>query len=141
MSRTITSIDPVRGFLMLASTIAILASPIAASADDITIRVSPNVINLSSEGEIVTVNTDLPYSDVDGASVVIANSDGTVTRAISWWKSDNRGEFVAKVTMESVQQLGLEPGTDFHLFVHITMTDGSVRTGSAAIKVIDQQGR
>jgi len=131
----------VQRLCLLVLTIAIFTAPVGAVADDITIRVSPNVINLSSEGEIVTVNTDLPYSDVNGGDVYISNAEGSLTQPISWWKADNRGEFVAKFAMESVRQLGLEPGSDFHLFVHFTMNDGSQHTGSAAVKVIDQKGR
>ncbi len=66
---------------------------------DIEIDVAPNVLNIQSEGTVVTVHTSIEYSAVDGASVKLNGVP------ISWWKSDSRGLFVAKFNMEEVESL------------------------------------
>jgi len=66
---------------------------------EIEIDVSPKTLNIQSEGDIVTVHTDIPYSQVAGASVLLNGL------TISWWKSDNQGYFVAKFVMGEVKGL------------------------------------
>ena len=68
---------------------------------DITIEidVAPNVLNIASSGTVVTVHTDIAYSAVEGASVTLNMVE------IAWWKSDSRGQFVAKFNMEEVETL------------------------------------
>jgi hypothetical protein len=86
---------------VLVPAVAILAlfilasSPLAAVEIDIT--VSPNVINIASASTVVTVHTDIPYSVVAGASVTLNGIE------IDWWKSDNRGYFVAKFDANAVK--------------------------------------
>ena len=52
---------------------------------EITIDVAPNVLNIQSEGEVVTVHTDIDYGDVD-VSTVYLNGE-----YINSWKVDNWG--------------------------------------------------
>ena len=77
---------------VLAVTLCWLLYPAAAFSTEIPIQidVAPNVLNIQSQGAIVTVHTDIAYSAVDGASVYL---NGV---AIQWWKADARGNFVAK---------------------------------------------
>ena len=78
---------------------------------DIEIDVSPNVLNIQSKSTIVTVHTDVAYSLVTGASVFLNG----VT--IDWWKSDDRGNFVAKFNSDEVKALdGLIIGTIIHWY-------------------------
>jgi hypothetical protein len=66
---------------------------------NIEIDVAPNVLNIASSGTVVTVHTDIAYSTVEGASVTLNNVE------IAWWKSDSRGQFVAKFNMEELETL------------------------------------
>ena len=70
-----------------------------ALADEIYIEVAPNVLNLQSEGYIVTVHTDISYGRVDVYSVYLNDVP------IHSWKADNRGFFVAKFLMDEIQAL------------------------------------
>jgi len=87
-------------------------------AYDIAIDVSPNVLNIQSQSTIVTVHTDIAYNIVDGASVYL---NGV---AINWWKSDDRGNFVAKFLSEEIKTLdGLIIG-DYNTLALSGFTDG-----------------
>lgn len=66
---------------------------------EIEIDVAPNVLNIASSGTVVTIHTDIAYSAVDGATVTLNDVE------IAWWKSDSRGQFVAKFNMEEVETL------------------------------------
>ena len=65
----------------------------------IMIQVSPNVLNLQNNGQVVTIHTDIAYSVVDGSSVSLNGVE------ISSWKADNRGDFVAKFLMDEIKDL------------------------------------
>ena len=101
--------------------------------DELTIEidVAPNVLNLSNQGEVVTVHTDIAYSLVDGATVTL---NGVL---IDWWKSDSRGYFVAKFVMEEIKDLPLNIGGMNTLVLQGEKTDGNLFVGSQDIKVID----
>ena len=66
---------------------------------EIEIDVSPNTLNLQSEGKVVTVHTDIPFWQVTASSVYLNGVE------ISSWKTDNRGFFVAKFVMGAVRAL------------------------------------
>lgn len=66
---------------------------------EIAIDVAPATLNIQSDGEVVTVHTDIAYGDVDVSSVYLNGI------AINSWKADNRGNFVAKFLMEEVKTL------------------------------------
>lgn len=70
-------------------------------AFEITIEVSPNVLNLQNNGQVVTVHTDIAYSIVQASTVYLNNV------AIDSWKSDLRGNFVAKFIMDEIKDLDL----------------------------------
>lgn len=84
-------------FLIL--TLCLFLFPVAASALEIVIDVSPNVINIQSESTVVTVHTDIAFGDVDVYTVFL---NGV---SISSWKADNRGNFVAKFASEAVKEI------------------------------------
>ena len=73
--------------------------PGIASAFDIEIDVSPNVLNTESNSTIVTVHTDIDYNLVVGGTVFLNDV------AIDWWKSDDRGNFVAKFDSDEIKTL------------------------------------
>ena len=99
--------------------------------ENIQIQVSPNILNIGSSGEIVTIHTDLPYSSVKGASVFLNNVP------ISWWKADDRGYFVAKFDIDKVKyEAGLVVGDNKVVLTGFTTNDQQF-TGTQILKVID----
>jgi len=76
----------------------------AAPAFEIEIDVAPNVLNIASQGQVVTVHTNLPFAEVTASSVSLNG----VT--ISSWKADDQGRFVAKFLMSAVKDLPLKIG-------------------------------
>ena len=99
---------------------------------EIVIDVAPATLNLGSQGAVVTVHTDPAYGAVDVTSVYINGIQ------IHTWKADNRGNFVAKFTMEEVKQLdGLIIG-DYNLLKMVGLTkDGDAFWGEQEILVLD----
>ena len=96
----------------------------------IDIQVSPNVLNISSMGTVVTIHTDIPFGAVAAASVKLNEIP------ISWWKSDNLGYFVAKFNMYEVKVSGLLID-DYNTFTLCGVTkDGELFEGSSDILVI-----
>jgi len=119
---------------VLAVTLCWLLYPAAALSAEIPIQidVAPHVLNIQSEGAIVTVHTDIAYSAVDGASVYL---NGV---AIQWWKADARGNFVAKFVMDEIKTLdGLIIDGYNVLVLNGYTTDGDTFIGEQEIKVID----
>ncbi len=98
------------------------------------IRIAPNVLNLGSNGTVVTVHTELPFSSVIAASVSLNGID------IQSWKADARGNFVAKFSLDEVKSLftsgTLEMG-EVLLTIQGETTSGPF-SGSATISVIDR---
>ena len=119
---------------VLAVTLCWLLYPAAALSAEIPVQidVAPNVLNIQSQGEIVTVHTDIAYSAVVGASVFLNDV------AIEYSKADARGNFVAKFVMDEIKTLdGLIIG-DYNTLVLIGYTtDGDPFIGEQEIKVID----
>ena len=116
----------------MALALVLFQAPAKCYGFDIEIDVSPNVLNIQSESTIVTVHTDIAYSLVVGASVYL---NGV---AIDWWKSDDRGNFVAKFVSDEIKTLdGLIIGDDNTLTLNGFTTDGEAFIGTQDIMVID----
>lgn len=98
----------------------------------IEIDVAPNVLNIGSSGTIVTVHTDIAFSAVDGASCVLNGVE------IDYWKSDSRGQFVAKFDIDEVKGIeGLDVG-GMNTFTMVGNTkSGESFSGAQQIKVIN----
>ena len=107
-------------------------APAPSAAFEITIDVAPNVLNLESQGVVVTVHTDIAYWDVDVSAVFL---NGVL---ISSWKADNRGNFVAKFLMDEIKTLeGLIIGGENTLTLIGATTSGVAFSGSQEIIVIE----
>ena len=123
---------------VLMSIVATVAMTIFASsplaAGEIDIVVSPNVINIASQSTVVTVHTDIPFSAVEGASVSL-NDVG-----ITFWKSDNRGFFVAKFLAGDVKGT-VDAGTTAILTLEGTRKDGVEFFGTDEVKVIEVKSK
>jgi hypothetical protein len=121
-------------FIVAAVALVVAARGPLMAAEEIEITVSPNVINIASNAELVTVHTDLPIGDVVGATVTL---DGV---AIAWWKADNRGNFVAKFKAADVKDV-VEPDTIATLTLSGMTTSGTAFTGTDDVKIVEVEGR
>jgi len=115
-----------------------LAVSVMAAADcgafDITIDVAPNVLNLQNNAQVVTVHTDIAYGLVQVSTIYLNDI------AISSWKADLRGNFVAKFIMNEVKNLPLAIG-DYNTLILVGATlDGESFVGSQEIMVVDNGG-
>jgi hypothetical protein len=108
-----------------------------AEADGFTIviDVAPNVLNLQSKGQVVTVHTNIAYYLVSGASVELNGVE------INYWKSDNRGQFVAKFVLNDVKDLPLAIGEYNALILKGITVSGESFEGSQEIMVISNVPR
>ena len=102
-----------------------------ALAFETEIDIAPKVLNIQSNGEVVTVHTEIPYSDVAASSVLL---NGV---AIDWWKVDNQGNFVAKFVMNEIKDLSLVIGGYNTLTLLGVTTWGEAFFGEEDVKVID----
>ena len=116
----------------MALALVLFQMPAQCQAYDIEIDVSPNVLNIQSESTVVTVHTDIAYSLVVGATVFLNDV------AINWWKSDDRGNFVAKFLSDEIKTLdGLKIGDYNTLVLTGFTTGGEAFIGTQDIMVIN----
>jgi hypothetical protein len=119
---------------LMALALLLFQAPAECHALDIEIDVSPNVLNIQSQSTIVTVHTDIAYSLVVGATVFLNDV------AIDWWKSDDRGNFVAKFNSDEIKTLdGLIIGDYNTLTLNGFTTGGEAFIGTQDIMVIDNE--
>ena len=117
---------------VLAVTLGLLGYPAATLAFDIQIDVAPNVLNIQSESVVVTVHTDIAYNAVVGSTVFLNGVE------ISHWKSDARGNFVAKFLSDEIKTLDGLIIDDYNTLVLTGYTaDSEAFIGKLDIKVID----
>jgi hypothetical protein len=103
-----------------------------AFAYEISIDVSPNVINIQSNSTVVTVHTDIAYGAVVGSTVFL---NGV---AIDHWKADNRGNFVAKFLSDEIKQLdGLRIDAENEMVLTGFDATGEAFIGTQDILVIE----
>jgi len=116
--------------------LGLLLNPASSYSFETTIRVAPNVLNIQSEGTVVTIHTDINYSAVEASTVSLNGIE------ISSWKADNRGDFVAKFLMEEVKALeGLDIGEYNTLTIEGYTYEGEFFVGVQDIIVIDVAAR
>lgn len=116
----------------MALALVLFQMPAQCHAFDIEIDVSPNVLNIQSNSTIVTVHTDIAYSIVVGATVSLNGVE------ISWWKSDDRGNFVAKFLSDEIKTLdGLIIGDYNTLVLYGYTKNNEAFMGTQDIMVID----
>jgi hypothetical protein len=116
---------------------AFFVAPTESYAFEITIDVAPNILNIQSQGEVVTVHTDIAYGAVDPLSITLIVEGNSSGVAISSWKADDRGYFVAKFLMYLVKDLDLEIN-EYNTFTIEGWTEGKEEFwGSQDILVIN----
>lgn len=131
----LNNIQPITKSLIitLGLVMALIAMPAVSSACDNEIRIAPETLNLNSKGTVVTVHTDVFYSQVDVYSIYLAGVQ------ISAWKADDRGYFVAKFLMDEVKAIDGLLLNDFNTFVFSGVTlDGQPICGETEVMVIDR---
>ncbi len=116
-----------------ALTMALMIMPTISTACDNVIRIAPETLNLRSDGTVVTVHTDILYSDMDVYTVYLADV------AISSWKADNRGYFVAKFLMDDIKAIDGLILNDYNTFQLVAVTvSGEAVCGETDVMVIDR---
>ena len=118
--------------VLLTLVMIVVMNPITLFSQEIEIQVSPNILNLQSNGIVVTIHTDVAYSLVDASTVELNDVE------IQSWKADNQGNFVAKFNMDDIKGLpGLKIGEYNILTLDGQTTDGGTFTGSEEVLVIN----
>ena len=116
--------------VVLLSLVFILCQSARVADLQIEIQVSPNVLNLLSQSEVVTVHTDIAYGLVDAHSVYL---NGVL---INSWKADDQGNFVAKFLSGAIKGLPLTIGGYNTLVLTGSTIEGESFFGSDEIKVV-----
>jgi hypothetical protein len=109
----------------------LFAAPVQCDAQSLAINIdiSPSTLNLSYQGQVVTVHTNIDYGLVIGASVKLNSVE------IDWWKADDRGDFVAKFNVDDVKAI-VEPGTTAVLTLTGNTKDGGSFSGTSTVRVV-----
>ena len=98
----------------------------------IKIQVSPHVLNIQSNGVVVSIHTNIAFSAVVASGVTMNSVE------IQSWKADNNGFFVAKFNMDEIKDLEELEIDAYNTFtLEGTKTDGGTFTGSEDVMVID----
>jgi hypothetical protein len=116
--------------VLFLATAMILQAWKTTDVQTISIKVSPNVLNLENQGEVVTIHTDIAYYLVAGSTVTLNGVP------IYFWKSDDRGNFVAKFYMNAIKSLPLTINGYNTLTLYGFTKDGGAFSGSSEIKVV-----
>lgn len=112
--------------------LSVIQAPTPCYSFEIEIDVAPATLNLESEGLVVTVHTDIDFNVVAASTVTLNNT------TITSWKADNRGNFVAKFSMDEIKSLdGLVIGDYNTLTLFGYTTDGDTFIGVLNIMIID----
>jgi len=123
-------------FILALFFVSIMMPTSIFSQTTIEIQVSPNILNLQNNGVVVTIHTDIPFSNVDAQSVTLC---GVVIQS---WKADNGGYFVAKFNMDDVKEIEeLQIGEFNTLTLNGTQVSGDEFTGSEEVLVINNVPR
>ncbi len=123
------------GRLSVTALFLVFMGSLCFGSEIIIIDVSPNVLNLQSEGKVVTVHTDIAYGAVDVYTVYLNGVK------ISSWKADDRGFFVAKFAIGEIKDLYQDDDKECPVLSTLTLygfdTQGETFEGSQKIMVID----
>ena len=113
--------------------IVMLAAPAVSSAEDIliTIEIAPSTLNIQSNGKVVTVHTDIAYSDIDVYSVYLGGVYIDSSKAV------DRGNFVAKFLIEAIKSIDLVINDYNTLELVAKTTYGDLVSGTADVMVIN----
>ena len=108
----------------------LLVGAVFAGDNTIDMVVSPNVLNIESNGGSISVHTDIGYVAPDDATLEV---NGTAIDTINTFV-DNRGNLVVKCSIDTVKDIVV--GTEEAVFVLTANYNGSVYSGTDTIAVI-----
>ena len=121
------------GTLLVVTLLAvILANGVLAQDNTIEVVVSPNVLNLSSNGGSLSLHTDIGFYSVAGAELYV--DDQLVPRI--WMFSDDRGDLVVKADLWTVKAMVGVGEAAFRL--EVDTKDGAHYSGTDTVAVIDR---
>ncbi len=125
-------------FLIVAALVSFTTFAFAEDFFPIAIDVAPNVLNLQSGGDYVTVHTNIADSLVDTGSVklFVGDVDGDDFADPDSCFSDDRGYFVAQFLRKVVGDI-VESG-DYNTFILTGLNkSGKIFSGEQNILVVD----
>jgi hypothetical protein len=104
---------------------------VPADAGTVEIQVSPNTINLKSNGGVFSIHAVISYSSVTQVELSV---DGQNVSEFTTF-ADDRGELVVRCSLEKIKSMISEGTATFVLVVH---TASDTHTGTDTIRVIDR---
>ena len=119
--------NDLRRLYLFLTVIAVLT---AAAAAVVQIKISPATLVEGGSAKWVTVNTDIPYGQVDRASLTLNGVP------VAWTKADNRGELVAKFHQADIEATVEPPSATLTLAG--SLIDGTSFASSDTIAVIER---
>lgn len=119
------------GAVLLVAVLGIaLTAGAFAQENVIEVVVSPNVLNLESNGGSVSLHTNIRYTWVTDVELEI---EGYLPEIYTF--ADNRGDLVVKCNIETVKSIVSEGEATFELTVY---TEGGTYFGTDTINVINR---
>lgn len=119
------------GILLLAMSLVIGLTMGVFASETIEIVVSPKVLNLDSEGGVLTIHADIEYSKEAVVTVKVNGVGVDVTGTFE----DNRGDLVVKCDLDDVKEL-LEEEEEATFALTVTVNDVDY-IGTDTVKVIE----
>jgi hypothetical protein len=101
--------------------------PAGETDGEIFVKVSPNTIVIASDGDWITVHTNIAYSSVDTSTVTLNGVP------VAWTKSDLRGNLVAKFAQADIKAIIAPP--EATLVLSGLTSGGEPFTGSDTVAV------
>ena len=95
----------------------------------IEVTVSPSTLTLTSQGQWVTVHTDIAYGAVEKTTLELNGI------AVAWTKADDRGYLVGKFNLDDVKDIVAPPSVE--LTMSGVLYDGIAFEGTDIVRVID----
>lgn len=134
---TTTQLRPIqRTAPWIMALILMVGIALPAAAAEIYLDVAPKTLNLQSNGKVVTVHTDVPYSTVDVYTVYLRDVP------IQSWKASSRGFFVAKFRMDDIKTIDGLALNEYNTFKFVAMTkSGEPLWGYIEVMVADRGWR
>jgi hypothetical protein len=83
--------------------------PAVEAGGEIFVKVSPNTIVIASDGDWITVHTNIAYSSVDTSTITLNGVP------VAWTKSDLRGNLVAKFVQADIKAIITPPEATLEL--------------------------
>jgi len=112
--------------------VLVLSGTVMAAEDNLKIQVSPNVINLSSNGGSFSIHAEISYSLVEEENLGITVNDEPILELTTF--ADDRGELVVKCEIDYIKEL-LETG-EATFILTVDTADGEF-SGEDTVRVIE----